>query len=205
MNADAKTPSKKTKRKAHKRKVSRLDSCVRTDLLKLAPNTGKSVVIEEFFVAYRAASVILMDKIWEGFLKGKSDPVWKLVPVTNTLSGRSTLLQPAEASARVALASHLGWLSNDVKSRIYVFSRRLRRLVEKKPVAEQGDLHDSLNTFIHGLNAINSSKAWMKVGDERAKGIMKPAGAKSSVAAPERAYEIAARLLVRASRGTIAS
>jgi hypothetical protein len=162
--------------------------------------------LEEFFSAYRDACSSLMSEIWSGFLKGDSSPVWRLVPSTNQLSGLSILLQPAEASARGAsargaLESHLGWLSNDIKPRIHVLSRRLRRLVDKKPGAEQASLLASLNTLIHGLNAINSSKAWMKVGKDQETAIMKPAGSKKAVAAPIFAYGIASRMFIRASKG----
>lgn len=37
----------------HKRKISPNESCIRTDLIELAPNAGKAAVLESMFAAYR--------------------------------------------------------------------------------------------------------------------------------------------------------
>lgn len=123
-----------------------------------------------------------MPLAWAQHLNGEASPLWRQVPATNPLSGRSVVLQPAERSVRGALESHLGWLARDCQARI----ARARRMLAFKARGDEEKLQ-AVEHFFHACFAINRAKAWTKTGADRNKLVMKLADGKS-VPGPERAY-----------------
>lgn len=187
-----------------KRKVSASESCIRTDLIKLDPNAGKAAVLEEMFVFYRDACVQLTDLAWKQFLAGDSGPLWRQVQAPNPLTGRSTILQPAERSAKGALESHLGWLARDCKTKIARAKRLMLHLVSQtsRMADENQKLKaiEKIDAFIHATYSINFSKAWMWKGKAREAGIMASGDDKPKMAAPSIAYDFCERLFLRISK-----
>jgi hypothetical protein len=154
--SDEPTPAK------HKRKISVLESCVRTDKLRLMPHAGKSTCLDRLFDAYRDASVVIADILWTALLEGADPIAWKLVAAPNPLAGRSTILQPAEAQAKGQLKSHLGWLKKDVGKSISKMVRRLKYQAAKQGLKEE-KLQACLiriEAFAHELRAVNARSAW---------------------------------------------
>ena len=91
----------KIERQRLKRKKSKTESCIRTDLIRLCPNEGKKADLAKLFDSYQAACV-------------------QMLP----LAGNSTILQAAERVAKGILESHAGWLARDVSELVGAWRKR---------------------------------------------------------------------------------